>query len=52
MKTLKEFLIEGILDIENNIENLTEKALIEDFIKENMRLNMGIFNSKKKEINI
>ena len=35
MKTLKEFLTEGILDIEDNIENLTRESLIEDFIKEN-----------------
>ena len=35
MKTLKEYIIEGILDIEDNIENLSVESLIEDFIKEN-----------------
>ena len=35
MKTLKEYITEGILDIEDNIENLTEESLIEDFIREN-----------------
>ena len=35
MKTLKEFLTEGILDIEDNIENLSVESLIKDFIREN-----------------
>ena len=48
MKTLKEFLIEGILDIENNIENLTEKALIEDFIKENYEIKHGNLQFEKE----
>ena len=35
MKTLKEYIIEGILDIEDNIENLTAESLIKDFIRDN-----------------
>ena len=35
MKTLKEYITEGILDIEDNIENLMEESLIEGFIKAN-----------------
>ena len=48
MKTLKEFLTEGIFDVEDNIENLTEKALIEDFIKENYEIKHGNLQFKKK----
>ena len=47
MKTLKEYIIEGILDIEDNIENLTEKALIEDFIKENYEVDKKLQIKKK-----
>ena len=47
MKTLKEFLTEGILDIEDNIENLTVESLIEDFIKENYEIR-GNLQIKKK----
>ena len=34
MKTLKEYITEGILDIEDNIENLTKKALIEGILND------------------
>ena len=47
MKTLKEYIIEGILDIEDNIENLIEKALIEDFIKENYEVDKKLQIKKK-----
>ena len=48
MKTLKEFLTEGILDIEDNIENLSVESLIEDFIKENYEIKHGNLQFKKK----
>ena len=48
MKTLKEYIIEGILDIEDNMENLTEESLIEDFIKENYEIKHGNLQFKKK----
>ena len=47
MKTLKEYIIEGILDIEDNIENLSIESLIEDFIKENYEIR-GNLQIKKK----
>ena len=47
MKTLKEYIIEGILDIEDNIENLSVESLIEDFIKENYEIK-GNLQIKKK----
>ena len=47
MKTLKEYIIEGILDIEDNIENLSIESLIEDFIKENYEIK-GNLQIKKK----
>ena len=47
MKTLKEYIIEGILDIEDNIENLTRESLIEDFIKENYEIKYGNLQIKK-----
>ena len=48
MKTLKEYIIEGILDIEDNIENLNVKSLIEDFIKENYEIKYEKPQIKKK----
>ena len=50
MKTLKEYITEGILDIEDNIENLTKKALIEGIlndIKSNPK-NKGFYRFNKK----
>ena len=47
MKTLKEYIIEGILDIEDNIENLTVESLIEDFIRENYNTTAKIQIKKK-----
>ena len=47
MKTLKEYIIEGILDIEDNIENLSVESLIEDFIKENYNTTAKIQIKKK-----
>ena len=47
MKTLKEYIIEGILDIEDNIENLTAESLIEDFIRENYNTTAKIQIKKK-----
>ena len=49
MKTLKEYIIEGILDIEDNIENLTVESLIEDFIKENYEVDAKIQIEKKRD---
>ena len=48
MKTLKEYITEGILDIEDNMENLTEESLIEDFIKENYEIKYEKPQIKKK----
>ena len=47
MKTLKEYIIEGILDVEDNIENLTVESLIEDFIRENYNTTAKIQIKKK-----
>ena len=47
MKTLKEYIIEGILDIEDNIENLTEESLIEGFIGENYQVEKSLQIKKK-----
>ena len=47
MKTLKEYITEGILDIEDNIENLTVESLIEDFIRENYNTTAKIQIKKK-----
>ena len=47
MKTLREYIIEGILDIEDNIKNLSIESLIEDFIKENYRVDGKIYIKKK-----
>ena len=47
MKTLKEYIIEGIFDIEDNIEDLSVESLIEDFIKENYNTTAKIQIKKK-----
>ena len=49
MKTLKEYIIEGILDIEDNIENLTAESLIKDFIRDNYNTTAEIQIKKKAD---
>ena len=47
MKTLKEYIIEGIFDIEDNIGDLSVESLIEDFIKENYEVDKKLQIKKK-----